>query len=155
MQVVKSVKQNFVPSPEMLILLDEFRKAVNDCIRIGLDENATSLKSLSKKAYHQLDRYNMPTKYRLTAISKATGILRNHRKILRKHPKTEKPYATKMMLVDCYAFKIINEKLRLPISNREYAFIPLNSYVLRSIEGYTVRSVTETLRESSRLQSRR
>ena len=129
MQAVKSVKQNFVPSPEMLILLDEFRKMVNDCVRIGLIENATSMKTLSKKAYHQLDRYDVPTYYRLTAISKATGILRNYRKTLRKHPDAKKPHATKLMLTDCYAFKIIDGKLRLPIGNREYAFIPLNGYV--------------------------
>ena len=143
-QAVKSVKQNFVPSPEMLNLLDEFRKMVNDCIRIGLAENVTSLKTLSKKAYHQLDRYDVPTYYRLTAISKATGILRNYRKTLRKHPEAKKPWASKLMLTDCYAFKIVNEKLRLPIGNREYTFIPLNGYVLRCISGYTIRSVTLT-----------
>jgi putative transposase len=118
---------------------------VNDCIRIGLAENATSLKTLSKKAYHKLSRYHAPTYYRLTAISKATGILRNYRKTLRKHPEAKKkPYASKLMLTDCYAFKILNGKLRLPIKSGCYEYIPLNHYVLRSISGYTVRSVTLT-----------
>jgi putative transposase len=143
-QALKAVKQNYTRSPELLIILNEFRKMVNDCVRIGLAENVTSLKTLSKKAYHQLERYDVPTYYRLTAISKAAGLLRNYRKTLRKHPDAKKPYATKMMLTDCYAFKIMDGKLRLPISNRNYVFIPLNSYVLRSISGYTVRSITLT-----------
>lgn len=143
-QVVKAVKQNYQPTSDVLTLLEEFRRMVNDCIRIGLFENSTSMKTLSKKAYHQLERYQVPTYYRLTAISKAAGILRNYRRTLRKQPKAKKPYASKLMLIDCYAFKIDNGKLRLPLKPREYVFIPLNNYVLRSIQNYTVRSVCLT-----------
>jgi len=141
---IKAVKQNYVATPEILSLLEEFRKMVNDAIRIGLAENLTSLFGLTKKAYHQFARYHVPTCYRLTAISKAVGILKNHRKSLRKHPKARKPYASKLMLTDCYAFKIIKGKLRLPTKSKCYEYIPLNSYVLHSISGYTVRSVTLT-----------
>jgi len=117
---------------------------VNDCIRIGLEEKTTSLKSLSKKAYHQLERYKVPTYYRLTAISKAVGALKNYRQTLRKHSTVKKPRATKLMLTDCYAFKIVEGTLRLSIGHRDYVFIPLNEHVLRSIAGYTVRSVCLT-----------
>jgi putative transposase len=48
------------------------------------------------------------------------------------------------MLTDCYAFKIVDGKLRLPTKSRCYEYIPLNHYVLKSISGYTVRSVTLT-----------
>jgi len=141
MQAFKAVKQIYTPSPELLDLLNAFKKMVNDCIRIGLAENATSMRTLSKKAYHELAGYDVPTYYRLTAISKAAGILRNYRHALRKYPKANKPYADKLMLTDCYGFKITSGKLRLPIRPRQYVHIPLNSYVLRSIGGYTVRSV--------------
>jgi putative transposase len=141
MQAVKAVKQSYVPSPELLALLDKFRSMVNDCIGIGLAENVTSMKALSEKAYHELQEYNVPTYYRLTAISKATGILRNYRRALKKCLGAKKPYATKLMLTDCYAFRIVDGKLRLPTRPREYVYITLNSYVLRSIKGYTVRSV--------------
>lgn len=144
MQAVKAVKQNYTPSPELLALLEAFRKMVNTCIRIGLAENITSMKSLSKKAYHELAVYNVPTQYRLTAVSKATGILSNYRRTLRKQAKVKKPYASKLMLVDCYNFRIINNQLRLPIKPREYIYIALNAYTLRSIQGYTVRSVCLT-----------
>jgi putative transposase len=48
------------------------------------------------------------------------------------------------MLIDCYAFRIIDGKVRLPTKPREYVYIPLNDYVLQSIKGYTVRSVCLT-----------
>jgi putative transposase len=134
---------------EILSLLDEFRKMVNDCIRIGLAENVTSMQALSKKAYHQLIRYDMPTRYRLTAISKATGILRNYRKTLKKHPYAKKPCADKLMLTDCYAFKIQNGNLRLPVKPRQYVHIPLNQHTLSVISGYTMRSVNLTARNMS------
>jgi putative transposase len=144
MQAVKAVKQDYAPPPELLDLLGEFRKMVNDCIRVGLAQNITSMKALSKKAYHELERYDAPTYYRLTAISKATGILRNYRRALRKQSRVKIPNATKLTLTDCYAFKITDGKLRLPIRAREYVYIPLNAYVLRCIESRCVRSVCLT-----------
>jgi putative transposase len=144
MHAVKAVKQGYTPSPGLLELLDVFRKMVNDCVRIGLSENITSMKTLSKKAYHRLAGHNVPARYRLTAISKAAGILRNYRYALKKCPRGKKPYAKKLMLTDCYFFKIVNGRLRLPLRTREYTYIPLNSFLLQSIRGYTVRSVCLT-----------
>lgn len=143
-QAVKAVKQRYVPTSEILNLLDDFRKMVNDCIRIGLLSNVTSMHALSKQAYHELARYSVPTCYRLTAISKAAGILRNYRKTLRKHPDAKKPYAEKPMLTDCYAFKIVDDELRLPLGNKKFIFIQLNKHTLAAISGYTVRSVCLT-----------
>ena len=77
MRVVKSVKQNHHASPEILGLLQDFRQMVNDCIRIGLDERITSMRKLSLACYGKLAAYDVPTCYRLTAISKAAGILSN------------------------------------------------------------------------------
>ncbi|WXG44112.1 MAG: transposase [Promethearchaeati archaeon SRVP18_Atabeyarchaeia-1] len=144
MQAVKAVKQNYTPSPELLNLLDAFRKMVNDCLRIGVAENVTSMKALSKKAYHQLAGFDVPAYYRLTAISKAAGILRNYRQALRKREGVKKPCATRLMLTDCYGFRIIKGKLRLPIRAREYVYLPLNAYSLQSVEGCAVRSVCLT-----------
>ncbi|MGA2238493.1 MAG: hypothetical protein ABSG74_04705 [Candidatus Bathyarchaeia archaeon] len=50
MQVLKSVWQHYAPAPETAWLLEQFRQMLNDCVRIGLAENVTSLKSLSLKA---------------------------------------------------------------------------------------------------------
>src|SRR3989442_1225578 len=98
---------------------------VNDCVRIGLRENLTSMKSLSMEAYHQLSAYDIPTYYRLTAISRASGILRNYRRELKRNRSARPPYINKLSLTDCYGFRIFHRLLRLPVRRGEYTFIVL------------------------------
>ena len=117
---------------------------VNDCVRIGLKENLTSMKSLSMKAYHQLSAYDAPTYYRLTAISRAAGILRNYRKELKRNRSARVPYVTRLSLTDCYGFRVIHRLVRLPVRKGEYVFIVLNDHTLRTIGGRTPRSLTLT-----------
>lgn len=144
MRAVKAVKQHYSPTREMLDLLETFRCMVNDCIRIGLKDNITSMKSLSLKAYHQLGHYPVATCYRLTAISKASGILRNYRKTVRRKAHAKEPYVRHSMLVDCYGFRIKDGKLRLPVRTREYVHIPLNQHTLVVLAGLKARSITLT-----------
>src|SRR2546425_1365627 len=118
---------------------------VNDCIRIGLKENLTSMKSLSVKVYRQLSAYDVPTCYRLTAISRAAGILRNYRKELKKRGRSAKvPYITRLSLTDCYGFRVVHRLVRLPLRGGEYAFIVLNDHTLRALSGRTPKSLTLT-----------
>jgi putative transposase len=137
-----------MPSPEILRMLDEFRQMLNDCVRIGVAENVTSLKSLSTKTYHQLATYNVMSYYKLCAISKATGILRNHGKARRKNPDTKEPYARRAQLTTCYGFKIrAKEKvLLLPFKPKQPLPIPLNTHTLRVLSepSIQIRSVTLT-----------
>jgi len=117
---------------------------LNDCIRIGLAENVTSLKSLSLKAYKQLSRYDVASYYKLCAISAATGILRNYRKAKRKNPYVKEPYARRLRLTTCYGFKIRDGELSLPIHAKEHVRISLNQHVQATINGFALRSVTLT-----------
>lgn len=119
---------------------------INDCIRIGLKENVTSLKSLSLKAYHQLSAYDVPSYYKLCAISSAAGILRNHRKSSRKNPNVKTPYANRLLLTTCYGFKIEDDELRLPLKAHSHDYLPLNPHTreVLSDASFTVRSVTLT-----------
>ncbi len=135
----------YSPSQDLLALLEQFRRMLNDCIRIGLAENATSMKSLSMKSYRQLAPYQVPSYYKLCAISKAAGMLQNYRKLLRKGRRAKEPYARKLQLVTCYGFKIRNGKLLLP-SGHQYIQIPLNTHTISAISepGLTARSVTVT-----------
>src|SRR2546422_3949630 len=137
LQAVKAVRQNYRPTEEILSLLKDFRCMVNDCVRVGLKENLTSMKSLSVKAYHQLSAYDVPTCYRLTAISRAAGILRNYRRELKRSRSPRVPYVTRLSLTDCYGFRVIHRLMRLPIRRGEYAFIVLNDHTLRTISGRT------------------
>src|SRR6058998_2360837 len=143
LQAVKALKQNYRPTEEILSLLEDFRCMVNDCIRIGLKENLTSMKSLSVKAYRQLSAYDVPTCYRLTAISRAAGILRNYRKELKKMGQSARvPYVTRPSLTDCYGFRVVHRLVRLPIRRGEYTFIVLNDHTLRTMSGQVPRSLT-------------
>jgi len=140
----KSVWQHYTPTPEIAWLLEQFRGMLNDCIRIGLAENVTSLKSLSLKAYKQLSRYDVASYYKLCAISAATGILRNYRKANRKNPYVKEPYARRPRLTTCYGFKVRDGELSLPIHAKEHIPISLNQHIQATINGFAVRSVTLT-----------
>src|SRR3989449_1527418 len=140
---VRSVRQKHHASLELLWLLDEFRRMVNVCIAVGIEENVSSLKTLSSKSYHRLSR-EMLGYYRLGAISKATVILHNHRKAKKKNPRTRTPYARKLMLTTCYGFKIKDGLLRLPVKPRQYTYVKLNRHSLQAISALSVRSVTLT-----------
>src|SRR6059058_1217984 len=127
---VKTIRQKHQVSIELLRLLDQFRRMVNVCIAVGIEENVSSLKTLSSKSYHRLSR-EMLGYYRLGAISKATVILHNHRKVKKKNPRTRTPYARKLMLTTCYGFKIKDGLLRLPVKPRQYTYVKLNRHSLQ------------------------
>jgi len=126
--VMKSVRQCYAPTPEVIWLLEQFRQMLNGCVRIGLAENVTSLKSLSLKAYKQLSGYETMSYYKLCAISAATGMLRNHRKAKRKNPRTKEPYVKRLRLTTCYGFKLDAGQLLLPFKPKEPIRIPLNAH---------------------------
>lgn len=131
--------------------MESFRRMTNDCIQIGLTEGRTSLKSLSLACYPKLKRYEVPSAYKLCAISKSSGILKHHRKLSRRHH-VKQPYCTRLSLTSCYGVKITAGKLQMP-GNVE---ILLNSYVQRFLSqpGVEVRSVTLTA-ESARISVRK
>src|ERR671922_472819 len=87
--MIKTVNQQIIISQEILDLMSKFRNMVNDCIRIGLQNNVTSLKILSAKSYHYLDRYDILSYYKLHAISRASGILQNRKKSIKRGFKTK------------------------------------------------------------------
>ena len=127
---------------------------INDCIRIALKREAegeiiTSMQRLSLASYHALAQHPVATKYRLTAISRATGILRTYRKAMSKNRLTKRPYAAKLMMTDCYGFRIQGRMLRLTLAAHEYAYIELNRHTLAAIQGYTARSITLTAKSLS------
>ena len=144
MRVVKSVRQYYSPTKETHGLLEDFRLMVNDCVRIGLKENITSMRRLCLASYRALAEHPAVTYYRLTAISRAAGVLRSYRKSLRRNSQMKIPHAKKLMLTDCYGFRIQDGRLRLTLKTHEYTYIDLNPYTLAAIKGYTVRSVTLT-----------
>ncbi len=146
MLAVKSVKQSYVPSEDVLVLLETFRKMVNDCLRIGLANDASSLKRLSLLSYRELRGYSCPSYYKLCAISRAVGVLAANKKSNRRGFTPRSPYALKPQLVSCYGFKVENGLLKIPMGRRRYRDIPLTMHTLSvlSESGLRVRSFTLT-----------
>jgi len=122
--VVKSAKQRYEPSTRVRELLEIFRRMVNDSIRIGLETDTVSLKRLSHFAYKHLKTYRSHSVYRLTAISKAAGILASRKKSIRRGHPTKTPYLSKLVLVSCYGFKIRNGRLEIPVSRGKRLRVP-------------------------------
>ena len=126
--------------------MESFRLMCNDAIRIGLANDASSLKRLSTLAYGELKEYRVPSYYKLCAISKAAGILAARKKSIKRGFATKKPYLSNPVLVSCYGFGIEDRSLVMPIGNRRFEKIPLNPHTLEVISqpGVKVRSFTLT-----------
>jgi len=141
LETVKTAVQNYRPEPRLLDLMEQFRQMVNLCIVIGLEKGRTSLKSLSTASYHRLKVCDTPSKYRLCAISRAAGILKNYRNLSKKHT-VRTPYCHRAGLTICYDLKIKDNELIMPGDFH----IPLNNYTLSVLRqpDIRIRSVTLT-----------
>lgn len=48
---IKSIKQSYSPSERILVMMETFRQMINDCIRVGLENNVSTLKSMTRFCY--------------------------------------------------------------------------------------------------------
>jgi putative transposase len=133
------------------LLLEIFRRMVNDSIRIGLVNDASSLRRLSLLSYNQLAHYDSPSYYKLCAISRAAGILASRKKSLRRGFPTREPYTVRPQLLSCYGFKVRNGRLEIPVSRGKRLSLPLTKHTLAVVsqEGVQVRSFTLTTNKLS------
>ena len=143
---VKAVWQYYIPTQDVLRLLELFRRMINDAIRIALAYDATTLRRVSLLAYNELAPYDSPSYFKLCAISRAAGILAARKKSIRRGFITRTVYASRQQLVSCYGFKIENGYLHIPVSRGKHFSIPLTSHTLEIISqpGIKVRSFTLT-----------
>ena len=142
---IKSIKQNFSPNQDLQLLMETFKGMVNHCIRIGLENNVSTLKKLSLLSYHELSEYNIQSKYKLTAISQACGRLSQMKRDIKKGRVVKSPFVQKPFLVSCYGFKINGMLLSFPVANRQYANVLLNNHTVSKLaEDIEPRSFTIT-----------
>jgi putative transposase len=146
---VKSTRQNFEPNPELFQMMEIFRQMVNDCIRIGIDHNCSTLKKLSMLSYHKLENYPIMSYYKLTAISQACGRLSQMKKDIRKGRKSKSPYVQKPYLVSCYGFKINGMLLSFPVQNREFSNVLLNDHTTKTISDKSLKIKSFTITPTS------
>ncbi len=124
---------------------------VNHCIRLGLESNVVTLKKFSSLFYHELEKYDIQSYYKLTAMSQACGRLSQMKRTLKKGTVPRSPFVSKPYLVSCYGFKITGMLLSFPVANREFVNIVLNSHTVQKIseKGIQPRSFTITPRSLS------
>jgi len=146
-QVLESVSHLFVADERLSSTMETFRKMLNDCIRIGLAENKTSFMSLRYACYPKLKDYETPAAYKNNAISRASGILSNYRKLLKKRKHIRKPYCWKPVLTTCYGFKFNKEGSIIILPSK--LKISLNDHILKRITGSKIHSVTVSTRTVS------
>ncbi|SMH72233.1 hypothetical protein [Candidatus Nitrosotalea okcheonensis] len=118
-------------------MMETFRQMVNDCIRIGIANNCSTMKRLSVLSYKELGNYKILSYYKLTAISQAAGRLTQMKKDMKKGRTPKSPYVSKPYLVSCYGFKITGMLLSFPISNGDKFLVKLNEYTVSQLtEGW-------------------
>ncbi|WP_157927955.1 RNA-guided endonuclease InsQ/TnpB family protein [Candidatus Nitrosotalea okcheonensis] len=140
----KCIKQSYQSPPELLSMMETFRQMVNDCIRIGIANNCSTMKRLSILSYKELSNYKILSYYKLTAISQASGRLALMKKDIKKGRTPKSPYVSKPYLVSCYGFKIIGMLLSIPISNHDKFLVRLNDYTISQLENVEPRPFTIT-----------
>lgn len=101
---------------------------VNECIRMGLASNISTLGKFSSNHYHALKKYYISSYYKLTAMSQACGRLAQMKHSIRQGKIPKSPYVRKSYLVSCYGFKINEMSLSVPIGDRKYINITLSHH---------------------------
>ena len=135
------------PLRRLLGFFEEFRLMRNDCIRIGLkcerENNATpSMKRLSLACYTPLKKYRVYSRYRLTAISRAAGILASRRKSMKRGFFTRTTYVSRPLLISCYD---VDGNLKVQLGGGRHEYIPLNAHTRRILSDHTLRLNSFTL----------
>ncbi|OWP56101.1 MAG: transposase [Thermoplasmatales archaeon B_DKE] len=136
----KAVKQDFIASDNLIVLMHKFTGMVNLVIGIMIEKNLTSRNSVSREVYQKLKEYNMPSYYYPEAINKAVALVKTYRKRLKKKQKATIPHVYRPMLATYYGFRISNGNLMIPIAARTYESIPLNAYTRKVISAVKVHS---------------
>ncbi len=98
-------------------------------------------------SYHELKQYDIPSYYKLCAISKAAGILASRNKSIKRGYPVKNPYMKKPVLVSCYGFKYQDGTLKIPLGDRTYLDVSLNHYckeILSEDPQIKIRSFTLT-----------
>ena len=123
-----------VDDPRAKWLLGEFRLIVNKSIRIAMAHDIRSRTRLARVAYHDLSAdHRVHKKYILSAFDVALGLLKGHRRRIRKNRKSSPPFVRKPMLIaanQSYWLDRETGRLRIPIRGTEgiQLYLPLSEW---------------------------
>jgi putative transposase len=121
---------------------------VNHCIRIGLENNCSTMKKLSSLSYHKLENYQILSSYKLNAISQAAGRLNQMKQSIKRGIKTKSTFIRKPFLVNCYGFKINGCLLSIPFNPRQPIHILLNEHTQKMLSDKTLKVSSFGMSES-------
>lgn len=146
MKAIKSVKQSILPNNDLADMMETFRKMINQCIRVGLKNNCSTLKRLSMLSYHELNEYDILSSYKLNAISQACGRLSQMKRDIRKGRTPKSPYVSKPYITNGYGIKCNGTLLTIPYKYHNSINILLNPHTQEILSDQTlkVRSFTIT-----------
>ena len=148
MYAMKSIKQPY-RHQDLLPMMETFRQMVNHCIRIGLEENISTLKKFSSLHYKDLNEFDIQSKYKLTAMSQAMGRLAQMKRDIKKGRTPKSPYVSKPYLVSCYGFKVNGMLLVIPTGDRNYQHVLLNSHTLEILSDKSLKVKSFTITPTS------
>jgi len=106
--------------PEAIFLLEDFRLAVNNAIRIGHQARVTSRNALTKLAYKdfRLEHPGMYAQHLVSAFEVAGSVLKNYRRRLMTRAASRAPYVHRLMMkAENQAYKLDRQRgiIDLPI----------------------------------------
>jgi putative transposase len=125
---------------------------VNESIRIGMEQNLSSLKSLNLNLYHYLsDNTEFLKLYVARAIVLAKSKLRDFRKERKKNPHVSIPrYKKPHVIIDKQSYRIIGTTLLIGVRpGRPYVGIPLNHYTIQQLSDPHIKAGTITITPNS------
>jgi IS605 OrfB family transposase len=117
---------------EAKFLLEDFRLAVNNAIRAGLQARVTSRNALSRIAYKDFrqEHPKMYSQHLVSAFEVAGGVLRTHRRRIRKGVACKVPYVKRLMMkAENQAYKLDRESGTIDLPIRAGCHVKLNLVV--------------------------
>ncbi|MDE1729178.1 MAG: hypothetical protein KGH81_08395, partial [Thaumarchaeota archaeon] len=96
---IKSIKQSYAFPDNIQSMMETFKEMVNFCIKTGLQGNISILKKFSSLHYKDLSKFDIQSKYKLTAMSQAMGRLAQRKRDMKKGRFPKSPYVSKPYLV--------------------------------------------------------
>lgn len=130
-------------------MMENFRKMINHCIRIGLKNNCSTLKQLSLLSYHELDKYDILSSYKLNAISQACGRLSQMKRDIKKGKKVKSPFVSKPYITNCYGITHHGSLLTIPFRYHNPINIILNNHTQKILSDNTLKVRSFTITHSS------
>jgi putative transposase len=129
-------------------MMNTFMEMVNCCILIGLQNNISARIKLTKLSYHTLKKFDIPSYYKVNAISQAAGRLAQMKTDIKKNRKVRSPFVRKPYLVSYYGFKVNGMLFSFPTNYGQRNFL-LNDFIRKQLSQGRIKARSFTITPTS------